>query len=94
MVELSNNIRIGDKYGRKKTFIITILWYSVCTIITALSPNFYMFLIFRALTSVGVAGEYSSVTASIAEFVPSKHRGKLSVLIQGLSDSLIQEHGG
>ncbi|KAJ3389442.1 hypothetical protein HDU92_001016 [Lobulomyces angularis] len=33
---------------------------------------------------VGVAGEYSAVTSSIAEFVPSKHRGKLSVLIQGI----------
>ena len=74
---------IGDRYGRKKTFIITILWYSICTVITACSPNKYFFFIFRALTSIGVAGEYSAVTASIAEFVPSEHRGKLSILIQG-----------
>jgi MFS family permease len=58
--------------------------YSIGTLITALAPNFIFFLIFRGLTSIPVAAEYSAVTASVAEFMPSKYRGQMTTLILGL----------
>ena len=43
-----------------------------------------MFLLFRAITAIGVVGEYSAVTATISEFVPLKVRGRITTLVIGL----------
>jgi MFS family permease len=75
---------ICDSYGRKSTFMLTLIMYSIGTLITSLAPNFIFFLIFRGLTSAPVAAEYYAVTASVAEFVPSKYRGPMTTLILGL----------
>jgi MFS family permease len=40
--------------------------YSIATVISALSPTFGVFLVFRFLTALGVGGEYSAVTSAIA----------------------------
>lgn len=73
-----------DVYGRRKTFLITLISYSICTVITAASPNLYFFLFFRALTAAAVIGEYSAVTSTIAEFVPLKNRGQVTTIVIGL----------
>ena len=75
---------VCDAYGRKSTFMFTLVMYSIGTLITSISPSFLFFLIFRGLTSIPVAAEYSAVTASVAEFVPSKYRGPMTTLILGL----------
>ena len=75
---------ICDVFGRKTTFLLTLIMYSVFTAITACSPTFWFFLLFRALTSIGVAAEYSAVTSSVAEFVPTAYRGKMLTLVLGL----------
>lgn len=75
---------VCDSYGRKWTFMLTLIMYSFFTICTSLAWSFETFLVFRALTSIGVAAEYSAVTSSVAEFVPSKYRGKTTTLILGL----------
>ncbi|KAI0231385.1 hypothetical protein L0F63_007055 [Massospora cicadina] len=73
-----------DRYGRKMAFVVTILGYSLMTIITACSFNFYFFLVFRFLTAIGVGAEYVAVNATIAEFIPARHRGKTSTAVNGL----------
>jgi len=75
---------ICDRFGRKFTFLSTLVMYSCFTCVTAISPTFLFFLIFRALTAIGVAAEYSAVTTSIAEFIPLKHRGFVSTLVLGM----------
>jgi len=66
---------LADRYGRKRMFVATLVFYSVATVLSALSPNFLVFLIFRFVTAVGVGGEYSAVTSAIGEFMPSRRRG-------------------
>ena len=75
---------VCDLYGRKTTFLMTLIMYSVFTLITAMSPVYWFFLLARGLTSIGVAAEYSAVTASVAEFVPPKYRGQVTTLVLGL----------
>ncbi len=66
---------LADRYGRKRLFVATLVMYSIATVISAFSPTFLVFLVFRFITAMGVGGEYSAVTSAIAEFMPSRRRG-------------------
>lgn len=71
----------SDRLGRKKLFILTLVWYAGFSVVTAFSWNYFSLLAFRFLAALGVGGEYSAVTAAMVEFIPSKHRGKTAALI-------------
>src|SRR5690606_16740785 len=47
---------IGDRYGRAKTMLFTILIYSVCTGLSAFSVGFWDFAFYRFITGLGVGG--------------------------------------
>lgn len=66
---------LADRYGRKRLFVATLVMYSIATVVSAFSPTFLVFLVFRFITAMGVGGEYSAVTSAIAEFMPSRRRG-------------------
>ncbi|MGH3669882.1 MAG: MFS transporter, partial [Pseudonocardiaceae bacterium] len=66
---------LADRFGRKRLFVATLVMYAIATVISAFSPTFVVFLIFRFITAMGVGGEYSAVTSAIAEFMPSRRRG-------------------
>src|SRR6478672_714433 len=66
---------LADRFGRKRLFVATLVMYSIATVVSAFSPTFLTFLIFRFITAMGVGGEYSAVTSAIAEFMPTRRRG-------------------
>jgi MFS family permease len=66
---------LADRFGRKRLFVATLVMYSIATVVSALSPTFGVFLVFRFITALGVGGEYSAVTSAIAEFMPTRRRG-------------------
>jgi len=72
----------SDKLGRKTTLIIIASLYLFSSIGTALSGNWYLFLIFRFLGGIGVGA--SSVTAPvyISEISPPEMRGRLVAMFQ------------
>lgn len=72
---------MADRFGRKRLFLATLLWYAVFAIATAFSWNYESFLFFRFLTALAVGGEYSAVTATMGEFFPKAHRGRTDALI-------------
>ena len=72
---------LADRFGRKRLFIATLVMYSVCTILTALSPNYLFLMIFRFLTAIGVGAEYSAINSAISEFIPPRNRGKINGLV-------------
>ncbi|HVV71990.1 MAG TPA: MFS transporter [Verrucomicrobiae bacterium] len=71
----------SDRFGRKRLFIVTLVWYASFSVATALAWNFHALLVLRFLAALGVGGEYSAVTAAMVEFIPQTHRGKASALI-------------
>ncbi|MGH7942361.1 MAG: MFS transporter, partial [Limisphaerales bacterium] len=71
----------SDRLGRKKLFILTLIWYAAFSVITAFSWNYYSLLAFRSLAALGVGGEYSAVAAAMVEFIPRLHRGKAAALV-------------
>ena len=72
-----------DKLGRKKLFIITLTWYLLSTVATALSWNFASFAVFRFLTGLGIGGEYAAINSAIDELIPARRRGLVDLAING-----------
>jgi MFS family permease len=76
---------LGDRIGRAKTMLITILLYSLCTGLSALSVSVYDFAFYRFLTGLGVGGEFAVGVALVAEVMPARARTYTLALLQALS---------
>jgi len=76
---------MGDRIGRAKTMMFTILLYSVFTGLSALSTSFWDFAIYRFLTGMGVGGEFAVGVALVAEVMPDLARPYTLALLQSLS---------
>ncbi len=72
---------LADRFGRKRLFIATLVLYSVCTLITAFSPNYAFLMVFRFLTAIGVGAEYTAINSAISEFIPPTNRGRINALV-------------
>lgn len=67
---------IADRLGRKKAFSLTILTFSLFSVLGALSPNYEVFLLLRFLAGVGLGGCVPVDFAMVSEFAPRKQRGR------------------
>jgi MFS family permease len=76
---------LGDRIGRAKTMLITILIYSACTGLSALSFGVVDFAFYRFLTGLGVGGEFAVGVALVAEVMPAMARTQAIGLLQALS---------
>ena len=76
---------IGDRIGRAKTLTITVLLYSVCTGLSALSQGVIDFSIYRFITGLGVGGVFGLSVALIADSLPDRARPNALGLLQSLS---------
>jgi SHS family lactate transporter-like MFS transporter len=73
---------MADRFGRRLPLMIDLVFYSVIEVLTALAPNFTVFMVLRALFGIGMGGEWG-VGASLAmEKVPPRLRGLLSGMLQ------------
>src|SRR5205814_7202917 len=72
---------LTDRLGRKKLFMVKLGVYLVFTVATALSWNFWSFMIFRFLAGMGIGGEYSAINSAIDELVPARVRGRVALAI-------------
>lgn len=76
---------LGDRIGRAKTMMLTILVYSIFTGLSAFSKGFWDFAFYRFLTGLGVGGEFAVGVALVAEVMPDKARPHALGLLQALS---------
>ncbi|NRQ30322.1 MFS transporter [Nonomuraea sp. NN258] len=74
---------LTDRFGRKKLFIITLVVYLLATLATAFSFSAWWFFLFRFLTGFGIGGEYAAINSAIDELIPSRHRGRIDIIING-----------
>src|SRR5262249_16375222 len=49
---------MGDRWGRARTMVLTIVIYSIFTGLSALAVSFYDFLLYQFLKGMGVGGEF------------------------------------
>ncbi len=76
---------LGDRIGRAKTMLITILLYSLFTGLSSLSRSVADFAFYRFLTGLGVGGEFAVGVALVAEVMPGGARTYALSLLQALS---------
>ena len=76
---------LGDRIGRARVMMWTILIYSACTGLTALSVSVWDFALYRFLTGLGVGGEFAVGVALVAEVMPDRARPFALGLLQALS---------
>ena len=76
---------LGDRLGRAKTMILTILFYSLFTGLSVFSTNVWDFSFYRFLTGLGVGGQFSVGVALVAEVMPARARPYALGSVQALS---------
>ncbi|HKT22037.1 MAG TPA: MFS transporter, partial [Nitrososphaerales archaeon] len=68
---------LADRLGRKRLYIIDLLFFVVFAGASAFSQNIWELVLFRFLLGIGIGADYPISASYIAEFVSNKHRGKL-----------------
>ncbi|MGA2269986.1 MAG: MFS transporter [Bryobacteraceae bacterium] len=76
---------LGDRLGRAKTMIMTILCYSVFTGLSVLSTGVWDFNLYRFLCGLGVGGQFAVGVALVAEVVPERARTHALGMVQAFS---------
>jgi MFS family permease len=65
---------IADRFGRARTLMFTVLWFSVFTFLASLSQGIWSLALFRFLAGVGIGGEWSIGASLISESWPEQRR--------------------
>jgi MFS family permease len=73
---------LSDKYGRKSVLQWTIVTYSVGTLLSGLSPNLELLIVFRIITGLGVGGEWATGQTYVGETFPAHVRGRYGAFMQ------------
>ena len=82
--------RLGDRIGRKYTFLLTLLLMGGSTFAIAFIPSYsqiglvapaILFLL-RIIQGLALGGEYGGAATYVAEYAPDAHRGKYTSYIQ------------
>jgi MFS family permease len=76
---------LGDKIGRARTMMLTVLCYSAFTGLSALSKGVWDFAAYRFLTGLGVGGQFAVGVALVAEVMPDHARPYALGSLQALS---------
>jgi MFS transporter, SHS family, lactate transporter len=72
----------ADRYGRRKSLMANVLFYSVIEVLCGFAPSFTVFIILRALYGLGMGGEWGIGASLAMESVPRRWRGILSGVLQ------------
>ena len=67
---------LADRIGRVKTLQLTILWFSVFSLLCAFVQNFDQLLIARALLGLGFGGEWAAGAVLMGESIRAQYRGR------------------
>jgi MFS family permease len=76
---------LGDKIGRAKTMLLTVLCYSTFTGLSAISRSVWDFAGYRFLTGLGVGGQFAVGVALVAEVMSDRARPFALGWLQALS---------
>ncbi|MGB2900178.1 MAG: MFS transporter [Candidatus Acidiferrum sp.] len=65
---------VGDKFGRVRTLMLTVVWYSFFTFLSALVTNVWQLAVLRLLAGIGIGGEWAMGGTFVAEEWPENRR--------------------
>lgn len=66
---------LGDRIGRRRVLLITVLMFTVATFARALAPNYEVLLVLTVIAGLGLGGEYGVGQSLISEIIDPRRRG-------------------
>jgi SHS family lactate transporter-like MFS transporter len=73
---------VADRFGRRPTLMINILFYSVVEFLSGFAPSLTALVILRGLFGIAMGGEWGVGASLTMETIPVKTRGVISGLLQ------------
>jgi MFS family permease len=73
---------LADRFGRRPVLSITILTYSLGTLLCGAATSLPALLLFRAITGLGVGGEWATGQTLVGETFPAKLRARFAAIMQ------------
>lgn len=67
--------RLMDRMGTRRGLTLTVLWYSIVSILTPLANGLYSFGFFRFLLGAGESANWPAATKAVSEWFPKQERG-------------------
>jgi MFS family permease len=96
--------RIGDRLGRSRALMLTILTYALFTGLSFFAQTWWQLLVFRFVAALGIGGEWAVGASLLAETWPRRWRPWLAAVLQtgvnlgivlaGLANSLLASYPG
>jgi MFS family permease len=74
---------LTDRFGRRFIFYLTLIVYLGGVLLTATSWSLWSFAAFRAVTGLGIGGEYAAINSAIDELIPARYRGRVDLIVNG-----------
>jgi len=74
------NGRLMDRIGTKRGLTITVLWYSIVSVLTPLARGLHSFMGFRFFLGLGESGNWPGATKAVSEWFPKHERGLATAL--------------
>lgn len=68
--------RIADRFGRRVALIVSVLLFSVGSLLSATSTDIWWLIGWRFLSGMGIGGEIAAVSTYLGELSPARTRGR------------------
>lgn len=72
----------SDYFGRRTSFVLMLLIYSVFTLLGAFASNAWVLILWRGLAGVGIGAELVVIDTYVTEMLPSYARGRYVAISQ------------
>ena len=72
--------RVMDRIGTRRGLSLTVVFYSVVSVLTSLASGFYSFAAFRFLLGAGESANWPAATKAVSEWFPKRERGLATAL--------------
>ncbi len=80
---------VADRYGRRSVFTVSLLWYSVSTLIMAAQHTGVGLILWRVIAGIGIGVELVTIDTYIAELVPKDIRGRAFAINQTIQFAVV-----
>lgn len=73
---------VGDRLGRSRTLVLTILTYALFTGLSFFAQNWWQLMVFRFLAALGIGGEWAVGASLLSETWPRRWRPWIAAVLQ------------
>jgi len=73
----------ADRWGRKRPLMLSIIWFSLFTVLSGFSTSYAVLFACRALFGIGMGGEWAAGMPLALEHLPDRLRGAAAGILQG-----------